>query len=50
MQQYVDAIERVIVRVRIVLLLISIVLGTFELARVLLLELIEPPYFLIDVR
>jgi uncharacterized membrane protein (DUF373 family) len=50
MQKYVDAIERTIVRVLIVLLLISIILGTFELGRVLLLELIEPPYFLIDVR
>jgi uncharacterized membrane protein (DUF373 family) len=50
MNKYVDAIERVIVRVLIVLLLISILLGTIELAQVLLVELIAPPYFLIDVR
>jgi uncharacterized membrane protein (DUF373 family) len=49
MQKFVDVIERAIVRVLIVLLLIAIILGTIELARVLLVELIAPPYFLIDV-
>lgn len=49
MQKFVDAVERVIVRVLIVLLLIAIILGTVELARVLLVELMAPPYFLVDV-
>jgi uncharacterized membrane protein (DUF373 family) len=49
MQKFVDAVQRAIVRVLIVLLLIAIVLGTLELARVLLVELMAPPYFLIDV-
>jgi uncharacterized membrane protein (DUF373 family) len=50
MERVVTAIERTIVRVLIVLLLISIMLGTVELARVVITELMEPPYFLIDVR
>jgi uncharacterized membrane protein (DUF373 family) len=49
MLKFVDAVERLIVRVLIVLLLIAIVLGTVELARVLITELILPPYLLIDV-
>ncbi len=49
MLNIVNAIERLVVRVLIVLLLLGILLGTVELARVLLTELILPPYFLIDV-
>jgi uncharacterized membrane protein (DUF373 family) len=49
MLKVVDTVKRLIVRILIVLLLIAIVLGTFELAWVLIVDLIEPPHFLTDV-
>lgn len=49
MLRFVTAIERWIVRALIVLLLISIVLGTLALGRVLLMEITRPPILLFDI-
>jgi uncharacterized membrane protein (DUF373 family) len=49
MLKIVDSIERIIVRVLIILLLAGIVLGTIELARVLVLEVFAPPFLLLDI-
>ena len=49
MLRFVSQAEQLIVRVLMVLLLIAIVLGTFALARVLVLEILEPPFLLLDV-
>ncbi len=49
MLKIVDSIERIIVRVLIILLLAGIVLGTIELARVLVVEVFAPPFLLLDI-
>ncbi len=49
MLRIVDSIEKLIVRVLIILLLAGIVLGTVELARVLIMEVFAPPFLLLDI-
>jgi uncharacterized membrane protein (DUF373 family) len=49
MLKIVDSIEKLIIRVLIILLLGGIVLGTVELARVLILEVFAPPFLLLDI-
>jgi len=49
MLKIVDSIEKLIIRVLIILLLAGIVLGMLELARVLILEVFAPPFLLLDI-
>jgi len=49
MLKIVDSIEKIIIRVLIILLLLAIILGTIELARVLILEIFAPPFLLLDI-
>lgn len=49
MLKTVERIEKYIVCVLLIMLLLSVIMGTFELSRILIVELIEPPYFLIDI-
>lgn len=49
MLKIVDSFEKLIIRVLIILLLAAIVLGTVELARVLILEVFAPPFLLLDI-
>lgn len=49
MLKYVHTVETFIVRVLIVFMLLAIALGTLELGRVLILEIFEPPFLLLDL-
>jgi uncharacterized membrane protein (DUF373 family) len=49
MLRFVSLAEQLIVRVLMALLLVAIILGTFALGRVLVLEILEPPLLLLDV-
>jgi len=45
----IDKIERYIVYVLVFLLLISVILGTLELSRVLIKNILASPFFLVDI-
>ena len=49
MLHIVERIEKLIIRALIILLLVAMVLGTFELGRVLIVEIIEPPFLQLDI-
>jgi uncharacterized membrane protein (DUF373 family) len=49
MLNIIEKIERGVVFVLVILLLVSVVLGTIELGRVLIMEIITAPRFLVDV-
>ena len=49
MLKVVDRIEKFIVQVLVVLLLVTIVMGTLELGSTVVMEAIEPPYFQIEI-
>jgi len=49
MLHLVEQIEKLIIRALIILLLVAMVLGTFELGRVLIVEIIEPPFLQLDI-
>ena len=45
----VDFIEKFVIRVLILMLLLAIVLGTCELGRVMIYDIIRPPFVLLDI-
>jgi len=49
MLHIVETIEKLIIRVLIILLLLAMVLGTIELGRVTILEVFAPPFLLLDI-
>ena len=49
MLHLVEQIEKLIFRALIILLLVAMVLGTLELSRVLIVEIIEPPFLQLDI-
>ncbi len=49
MLKAIDFIEKLVVRALIILMLLAISLGTIELGRILVVEIIEPPVFLLDI-
>ncbi len=49
MLKVVDLIEKFIIRALIILMLLAITFGTIELGRVLILEIIAPPAFMLDI-
>ncbi len=49
MLKVVDLIEKFIIRALIILLLMAMVLGTLELSRILIVEIIEPPFLMLDI-
>ena len=49
MLKTVDKIERIIVVILVILLLASIVMGTLELASVVVAEVVDPPYLRIEI-
>lgn len=49
MSKIVERIEKIIIRILIILLLLAMVLGTVELARLTILEIFAPPFLLLDV-
>ncbi len=49
MLHVVEQIEKLIIRVLIILLLLAMVLGTIELGRVTILEIFAPPFLLLDI-
>lgn len=49
MLHVVERIEKLIIRALIILLLLAMVLGTIELARVTILEVFAPPFLLLDI-
>ncbi len=49
MLKAIDFIEKLVVRALIILMLLAISLGTIELGRILVVEIIEPPIFLLDI-
>jgi hypothetical protein len=48
MLKIVDSIEKILVRVLIVFMLLAITLGTLELGRVLIIEILSLPFLLLD--
>ncbi len=49
MLRIVDLIEKLIIRALIVLLLLAITMGTCELARVIIVDMLAPPILLLDI-
>jgi len=49
MLKIVESVERYIIRALTILMLLAIAFGTIELGRVLILEIIEPPAFALDI-
>lgn len=49
MLHIVETIEKLIIRALVILLLLAMVLGTFELGRVTILEVFAPPFLLLDI-
>jgi uncharacterized membrane protein (DUF373 family) len=49
MLKIVETVERYIIRALTILMLLAITFGTIELGRVLILEIIEPPAFVLDI-
>ncbi len=49
MLKIVESVERYIIRTLTILMLLAIAFGTIELGRVLILEIIEPPAFALDI-
>jgi uncharacterized membrane protein (DUF373 family) len=49
MLKIVERVEKIIIRALIILLLLAMVLGTAELARLTILEIFAPPFLLLDV-
>ena len=49
MLKAVDLIEKYIVQALVVLLLLTIVMGTLELASIVISEIVEPPYFRVEI-
>lgn len=49
MLRIVDLVEKLIIRALIVLLLLAITMGTCELARVIIVDMLAPPILLLDI-
>jgi len=49
MLKVIDYIEKIIIRVLIMVLLLTIALGTCEIGRILILDIMTPPYGLLDI-
>jgi adenine deaminase-like protein len=49
MLKVIDCIEKIIVKALIVFMLLAITLGTLELGRVLIVEMLSPPFLLLDL-
>lgn len=49
MLKIVELVERYIIRALTILMLLAIAFGTIELGRVLILEIVEPPAFVLDI-
>ena len=49
MLKIVETVERYIIRALTILMLLAITFGTIELGRVLIIEIIEPPAFVLDI-
>jgi uncharacterized membrane protein (DUF373 family) len=49
MLKAIDFIEKILVRALIVFMLLAITLGTIELGRVLIVEMLSPPFLLLDL-
>lgn len=49
MLHVVEQIEKLIIRALIILLLLALVLGTLELGRIVIVEIIEPPFLKLEI-
>ncbi len=49
MLHIVEQIEKLIIRALIILLLLALVLGTLELSRIMIVEIIEPPFLKLEI-